>query len=146
MSLQVFPKTFHHFSPLLILEGVTVGAVVIPQSLGYAKLAGLPVQYGLYTSFMGGVVYWLFATSKDITIGVSLEPHIRHIPLLIVSVSLLPLFLRLLAQSSLMCRAYTPVFLDRRLPWQLLYHVEVSSHSWDWHGWDSSLNSSLSHL
>lgn len=44
---------------------------MIPQSLGYAKLAGLPVQYGLYTSFMGGVVYWLFATSKDITIGVS---------------------------------------------------------------------------
>lgn len=50
--------------------GATVGVVVIPESIGYAKLAGLPAQYGLYTSFMGGVVYWLFATSKDITIGV----------------------------------------------------------------------------
>lgn len=66
----VDPTTSH----LLIRAGTTVGAVVIPQSLGYAKLAGLPVQYGLYTSFMGGVVYWLFATSKDITIGVSLAP------------------------------------------------------------------------
>ncbi|KAJ5218030.1 uncharacterized protein N7498_000129 [Penicillium cinerascens] len=52
-----------------LIAGATVGAVVIPQGMGYAKLAGLPVQYGLYTSFMGGVVYWLFATSKDITIG-----------------------------------------------------------------------------
>lgn len=50
-----------------------MGAVVIPQGMGYAKLAGLPVQYGLYTSFMGGILYWPFATSKDITIGVSTE-------------------------------------------------------------------------
>lgn len=39
--------------------------------MGYAKLANLPVQYGLYTSFIGVVIYWFFATSKDITIGVS---------------------------------------------------------------------------
>lgn len=58
----------------LTRPGITIGAVVIPQGLGYAKLAGLPVQYGLYTSFMGGVIYWLFATSKDITIGVSPSP------------------------------------------------------------------------
>lgn len=43
--------------------------------MGYAKLAELPVQYGLYASFMGGVVYWLFATSKDITIGVGSTPN-----------------------------------------------------------------------
>ncbi|KAJ5979554.1 sulfate anion transporter [Penicillium waksmanii] len=52
-----------------LVAGATVGVVVIPESIGYAKLAGLPAQYGLYTSFMGGVVYWFFATSKDITIG-----------------------------------------------------------------------------
>ncbi|KAJ5215206.1 sulfate transporter [Penicillium cinerascens] len=52
-----------------LISGTTVGAVVIPQSMGYAKLADLPVQYGLYTSFMGVFVYWFFATSKDITIG-----------------------------------------------------------------------------
>ena len=67
-----------YISLLLILEpirahfytGVTVGAVVVPQSMAYAKLAELPVQFGLYSSFMGVLIYWFFATSKDITIGV----------------------------------------------------------------------------
>jgi solute carrier family 26 (sodium-independent sulfate anion transporter), member 11 len=52
-----------------IVAGITVGAVVIPQGMAYAKLAQLPVQYGLYTSFIGGLCYWLFGTSKDISIG-----------------------------------------------------------------------------
>ena len=51
--------------------GITVGAVVVPQGMAYAKLAELPVQFGLYSSFMGVLIYWFFATSKDITIGVS---------------------------------------------------------------------------
>ncbi|GAT27372.1 sulfate transporter [Aspergillus luchuensis] len=52
-----------------LVAGITVGAVVVPQGMAYAKLAELPVQYGLYSSFMGVLVYWFFATSKDITIG-----------------------------------------------------------------------------
>ncbi|KAJ5765885.1 sulfate anion transporter [Penicillium odoratum] len=52
-----------------LIAGVTVSAVVIPESVGYAKLAGLPAHYGLYASFTGGMIYWIFATSKDITIG-----------------------------------------------------------------------------
>lgn len=40
--------------------------------MAYAKLANLEVYYGLYSSFMGVLVYWFFATSKDITIGVRL--------------------------------------------------------------------------
>lgn len=39
--------------------------------MGYAKLAELEPQFGLYSSFMGVIIYWFFATSKDITIGVS---------------------------------------------------------------------------
>lgn len=54
---------------LLTALGITIGAVVVPQSMAYAKLAQLPVQYGLYSSFMGVLLYWFFATSKDITIG-----------------------------------------------------------------------------
>jgi sodium-independent sulfate anion transporter 11 len=38
--------------------------------MAYAKLAQLPVQFGLYSSFMGALVYWIFGTSKDINIGV----------------------------------------------------------------------------
>jgi sodium-independent sulfate anion transporter 11 len=52
-----------------LIAGITVGAVVIPQGMAYAKLAQLPVQYGLYTSFIGGLVYWIFGSSKDIAVG-----------------------------------------------------------------------------
>jgi solute carrier family 26 (sodium-independent sulfate anion transporter), member 11 len=52
-----------------LVAGITVGFVVVPQSMAYAKLAALPVQFGLYSSFMGVLIYWFFATSKDITIG-----------------------------------------------------------------------------
>ncbi|KAK1144526.1 hypothetical protein N8T08_005399 [Aspergillus melleus] len=52
-----------------LVAGITVGAVVVPQGMAYAILAELPPEYGLYTSFMGVLIYWFFATSKDITIG-----------------------------------------------------------------------------
>ena len=54
-----------------LVAGITIGAVVVPQGMAYAQLAEVPVEYGLYTSFMGVLIYWFFATSKDITIGVS---------------------------------------------------------------------------
>ncbi|KAJ3202295.1 hypothetical protein HDU82_007469 [Entophlyctis luteolus] len=47
------------------VAGLTVGLVAVPQSISYAsKLAGLPAQFGLYTSFIGALLYALFATSK----------------------------------------------------------------------------------
>ncbi|KAF8342606.1 sulfate permease [Cantharellus anzutake] len=52
-----------------LIAGVTVGAVVVPQSMAYAKLAGLAPEFGLYSSFVGVLLYFAFATSKDITIG-----------------------------------------------------------------------------
>ncbi|KAI7854048.1 sulfate transporter family-domain-containing protein [Circinella umbellata] len=52
-----------------LIAGVTVGIVVVPQSMGYAKIAELPAEYGLYTAFVGLSVYCFFATSKDISIG-----------------------------------------------------------------------------
>ncbi|CAF1323925.1 unnamed protein product [Adineta ricciae] len=52
-----------------IIAGLTVAAVVIPQGMAYAGLAKLAPQFGLYSSFVGVIIYWFFATSKDITIG-----------------------------------------------------------------------------
>jgi len=52
-----------------LIAGLTVGIVVVPQSMSYAKVATLPVQYGLYSSFVGVFLYCFFATSKDVTIG-----------------------------------------------------------------------------
>ena len=43
--------------------------VLVPQSLSYAKLALLPSEYGLYSSFIGVLTYAFFATSKDVSIG-----------------------------------------------------------------------------
>ncbi|KAI9349749.1 sulfate transporter family-domain-containing protein [Obelidium mucronatum] len=52
------------------IAGITVALVVIPQAISYAtKLVGLPPQFGLYTSFIGCLIYAVFATSKDVTIG-----------------------------------------------------------------------------
>ena len=41
-----------------VIAGLTVGLTVIPQGLAYAVLAGLPTQFGLYSSFMGVFIYW----------------------------------------------------------------------------------------
>ncbi|XP_051980163.1 sodium-independent sulfate anion transporter [Xyrauchen texanus] len=52
-----------------LIAGLTVGLTVVPQALAYAEVAGLPVQYGMYSAFMGGFIYCIFGTSKDITLG-----------------------------------------------------------------------------
>uniref|UniRef100_A0A672HE08 STAS domain-containing protein n=1 Tax=Salarias fasciatus TaxID=181472 RepID=A0A672HE08_SALFA len=52
-----------------VLAGVTVGLTTVPQALAYAEVAGLPVQYGLYSAFMGGFIYTVLGTSKDVTLG-----------------------------------------------------------------------------
>ncbi|CAF3150050.1 unnamed protein product [Rotaria socialis] len=52
-----------------LIAGLTVGAIVIPQGMAYAGLAKLAPQFGLYSSFIGVMIYWFFATSKDISIG-----------------------------------------------------------------------------
>ncbi|XP_076229622.1 sodium-independent sulfate anion transporter isoform X2 [Nomia melanderi] len=51
------------------IAGITVGLTVMPQGLAYATLAGLEPQYGLYSAFMGAMVYIIFGSCKDITIG-----------------------------------------------------------------------------
>lgn len=43
--------------------------MIVPESTAYARLAGLPPEFGLYTAFVGSLTYWIFATSKDISIG-----------------------------------------------------------------------------
>lgn len=52
-----------------LVAGITVGVVLVPQSMSYAQVALLPAQYGLYSSFIGVFIYSFFATSKDVSIG-----------------------------------------------------------------------------
>lgn len=52
-----------------LLAGLTIGMMVVPQALAYAKVADLPAEYGLYSSFMGPFLYVVFGTAKDVTLG-----------------------------------------------------------------------------
>ncbi len=52
-----------------VLAGVTVALVLIPQSMAYAQLAGLPAYYGLYASFMPPMIAALFGSSRQLQTG-----------------------------------------------------------------------------
>lgn len=52
-----------------VLAGVTVALVLIPQSMAYAQLAGLPAYYGLYASFLPPLVAALFGSSRQLATG-----------------------------------------------------------------------------
>jgi len=49
--------------------GLTVGVMLIPQSMAYAVIAGLPPIYGLYGALVPLLVYPVFATSRQLAIG-----------------------------------------------------------------------------
>ncbi len=51
------------------IAGVTVALVLIPQSMAYAELAGLPPYYGLYASFLPPLVASLFGCSRQLATG-----------------------------------------------------------------------------
>jgi SulP family sulfate permease len=52
-----------------LIAGITVALVLIPQSMAYAQLAGLPAYYGLYAAFLPGMVAALWGSSKQLATG-----------------------------------------------------------------------------
>jgi len=52
-----------------LLAGVTVALVLIPQSMAYAQLAGLPSYYGLYAAFLPVMVGALWGSSRQLSTG-----------------------------------------------------------------------------
>lgn len=85
LTLKEKIKTrFHYYIPIFswipkyqwrtqllrdILAGIGVGAMLLPQALSYAILAGLPVVSGLLTAFVPLVMYFFFGTSRQLSIG-----------------------------------------------------------------------------
>ncbi len=77
------PRVFTRIIPLLgqlekyslaslrmdALAGLTVALVLIPQSMAYAQLAGLPAYYGLYAAFLPPLVAALFGSSRQLATG-----------------------------------------------------------------------------
>jgi len=52
-----------------LLAGITTAAVVVPQVVAYASLAGLPVRFGLYVATVPMVVYALVGTSRPLSVS-----------------------------------------------------------------------------
>ena len=64
-----------HYQPKWLAADVaaalSVWALLVPQGLAYASVAGVPVQYGLYTAFAALVAYAVFGTSRQMIQGPS---------------------------------------------------------------------------
>jgi len=54
-----------------LVAGLTTAAVVIPQAMAYATIAGLPVEVGLYTVLILMVVYAILGTSRVLMVSVT---------------------------------------------------------------------------
>ncbi|XP_055552491.1 sodium-independent sulfate anion transporter isoform X1 [Falco biarmicus] len=67
--LRWLPRYSPAWLQLDAMAGLSVGLAAVPQALAYAEVAGLPPQYGLYSSFMGCFVYCFLGTAKDVTLG-----------------------------------------------------------------------------
>ena len=52
-----------------LVAGLTAAAVVLPKSLAYATVAGLPVEVGLYTSFVPMVIYAFLGSSRLLSVS-----------------------------------------------------------------------------
>jgi high affinity sulfate transporter 1 len=52
-----------------VIAGVTLASFVLPGSMAYAGLAGLPPQAGIYCYIFGGLAFALFTTSRHVAVG-----------------------------------------------------------------------------
>ncbi len=54
-----------------LIAALSVWALMVPQSLGYADISGVPVQYGLYAAALALLIFPLFTTSRHVVTGPS---------------------------------------------------------------------------
>jgi sulfate permease, SulP family len=54
-----------------LAAGIAVTALIVPKNLGYAGIAGIPIENGLYAAAAGAIIYALFCTSRQISTGPS---------------------------------------------------------------------------
>lgn len=62
------------------MAGLSVGIMTVPQSLSYARIAGLPSEYGLYGAFAPVFAYALFGSSRQLVriVSVATLGHCRR--------------------------------------------------------------------
>jgi high affinity sulfate transporter 1 len=54
-----------------VFAGITLAAYLLPAGLGDASLANLPPEAGLYACLFGGLVFWLFCSSRHTVVSVT---------------------------------------------------------------------------
>jgi SulP family sulfate permease len=54
-----------------VIAGIAVAAMIVPKDLGYAGIAGIPLENGLYAAAAAAIIYGLFCTSRHISTGPS---------------------------------------------------------------------------
>jgi len=69
--LQWLPNYDRAWLKTDLIAGLSVWALMVPTSLGYAAISGVPVQYGLYAAAVGLIAFALFTTSRQVTQGPS---------------------------------------------------------------------------
>ncbi len=69
--LEWLPRYDRTFMRGDVAAGIAVTALVVPKNLGYADIAGIPVENGLYAAAAGALIYALFCTSRQISTGPS---------------------------------------------------------------------------
>lgn len=54
-----------------LVAGFAVAALIIPKNLGSAGIAGIPLEHGLYAAAVAAILYAVFGTSRQISMGPS---------------------------------------------------------------------------
>ncbi|HEV3416586.1 MAG TPA: SulP family inorganic anion transporter [Pirellulales bacterium] len=67
--LDWLPSYQARWLSLDLIAGVTLAAYAVPVSMAYASLAGVPPQFGIDCYLIGGLLYALFGTSRQLAIG-----------------------------------------------------------------------------
>jgi sulfate permease, SulP family len=52
-----------------LVAGITLASFVLPESMAYATLAGVPTYFGIYCCLAGGLIFALFTTSRQVALG-----------------------------------------------------------------------------
>jgi len=67
--LEWLPNYKREFFKNDLGAGLTIGIMLVPQGIAYAMIAGLPPIYGLYTAMIPQIIYAIFGTSRQLSVG-----------------------------------------------------------------------------
>ena len=72
--MQWLPEYRGKFLSGDVIAAVTVWALLVPEAMAYAAVAGVPVQYGLYAAALAGFAYMIFGGSRHLFFGPDAAP------------------------------------------------------------------------